>query len=199
MVASFRRNRLSLSSQFQKVTAFGFIRLGVINRLNRYAAFTIYTVSSLIEVVKSDRCQLHLELRPHRMSKLKKNLLKSVEAKSRSRRRKANARERNRMHHLNEAFDRLRHHLPIFNRMNDAEVHATIRKLTKIDTLRMAQNYIVALTMILNNAAAESSATQLLSSLSYRISRPTVELLLKSLTRANSDAVDAITQSLNSM
>lgn len=103
------------------------------------------------------------------------------------------------MHHLNAAFDRLRHHMPIFNQMNDAEVRATIQKLTKIDTLRMAQNYIMALTMILKNvcndeegtAATELSANQLLNILSYRISRPTVKLLLKSVTQVNSDAVAA--------
>lgn len=131
------------------------------------------------------------------MSKPQKNSLRTLKAKSRARRRKANARERNRMHNLNAAFDRLRQHLPIFNRMDDADVHATIRKLTKIDTLRMAQNYIVALMMILDanghDTATESSANQLLNILSYRISRSTVELLMKSVTRANSDDANAST------
>lgn len=129
------------------------------------------------------------------MSKLKRNPLKSLKMESRAFRRRANARERNRMHHLNAAFDRLRHHLPIFNRMDVADVDATIRKLTKIDTLRMAQNYIVALTMILDEggheAGTESSANQLLNILSYRISRPAVDLLLKSVTRANGDGANA--------
>lgn len=79
--------------------------------------------------------------------------------------------------------------------MDVADVDATIRKLTKIDTLRMAQNYIVALTMILDEggheAGTESSVNQLLNILSYRISRPAVDLLLKSVTRANGDGANA--------
>uniref|UniRef100_A0A669PWK2 Neurogenin 3 n=1 Tax=Phasianus colchicus TaxID=9054 RepID=A0A669PWK2_PHACC len=55
----------------------------------------------------------------------------------RSRRMKANDRERNRMHHLNSALDALRSVLPTFP--DDA-------KLTKIETLRFAHNYIWALT-----------------------------------------------------
>lgn len=49
---------------------------------------------------------------------------------------KANDRERNRMHMLNEALDRLRCVLPTYP--DDA-------KLTKIETLRFAHNYIWAL------------------------------------------------------
>ncbi|XP_036625488.1 neurogenin-3 [Trichosurus vulpecula] len=55
----------------------------------------------------------------------------------RSRRMKANDRERNRMHNLNSALDALRGVLPTFP--DDA-------KLTKIETLRFAHNYIWALT-----------------------------------------------------
>jgi hypothetical protein len=53
-----------------------------------------------------------------------------------TRRRKANDRERNRMHSLNGALDTLREVLPTFP--DDA-------KLTKIETLRFAHNYIWAL------------------------------------------------------
>lgn len=63
---------------------------------------------------------------PTLLSKLKKN-----------RRVKANDRERNRMHTLNEALERLRKVLP-----HSAE---TDTKLTKIETLRFAHNYIWAL------------------------------------------------------
>lgn len=52
------------------------------------------------------------------------------------RRMKANDRERNRMHMLNEALDRLRCVLPTFPEDT---------KLTKIETLRFAHNYIWAL------------------------------------------------------
>lgn len=54
----------------------------------------------------------------------------------RTRRLRANDRERNRMHNLNDALDRLRTVLPASN--DDC-------KLTKIETLRFAHNYIYAL------------------------------------------------------
>ncbi|CAL8299708.1 unnamed protein product [Merluccius merluccius] len=59
------------------------------------------------------------------------------------RRVKANDRERNRMHHLNSALDDLRGILPMLP--DDA-------KLTKIETLRFAHNYIWALTETLRMA-----------------------------------------------
>ncbi|XP_004470606.1 neurogenin-3 [Dasypus novemcinctus] len=61
----------------------------------------------------------------------------------RNRRKKANDRERNRMHNLNSALDALRGVLPTFP--DDA-------KLTKIETLRFAHNYIWALTQALRIA-----------------------------------------------
>lgn len=59
------------------------------------------------------------------------------------RRMKANDRERNRMHNLNSALDALRSILPALP--EDA-------KLTKIETLRFAYNYIWALTQTLRMA-----------------------------------------------
>ncbi|XP_053164944.1 neurogenin-3 [Hemicordylus capensis] len=67
----------------------------------------------------------------------------------RSRRMKANDRERNRMHNLNSALDALRGVLPTFP--DDA-------KLTKIETLRFAHNYIWALTETLRLADQSLSA-----------------------------------------
>lgn len=58
-----------------------------------------------------------------------------------TRRIKANDRERNRMHMLNEALDRLRCVLPAFPEDT---------KLTKIETLRFAYNYIHALSQTLD-------------------------------------------------
>ena len=52
------------------------------------------------------------------------------------RRMAANARERKRMNGLNDAFERLRQHIPELG--ND-------RKLSKFETLQMAQTYISAL------------------------------------------------------
>lgn len=57
-----------------------------------------------------------------------------------NRRMKANDRERNRMHTLNEALERLRLVLPMFPEET---------KLTKIETLRFAHNYIFALEQVL--------------------------------------------------
>ncbi|XP_042325642.1 protein atonal homolog 1 [Sceloporus undulatus] len=54
----------------------------------------------------------------------------------------ANARERRRMHGLNHAFDQLRNVIPSFN--ND-------KKLSKYETLQMAQIYISALAELLHN------------------------------------------------
>lgn len=57
----------------------------------------------------------------------------------------ANARERRRMNGLNEAFDRLREAIP--TSMDDDH------KLSKYETLQMAQSYISALCNLLNKAA----------------------------------------------
>uniref|UniRef100_A0A8C4Y1G3 Neurogenin 2 n=2 Tax=Gopherus TaxID=38771 RepID=A0A8C4Y1G3_9SAUR len=67
----------------------------------------------------------------------------TVQRIKKSRRLKANNRERNRMHNLNAALDALREVLPTFP--EDA-------KLTKIETLRFAHNYIWALTETLRLA-----------------------------------------------
>ncbi|KAJ0069009.1 hypothetical protein NL108_015785 [Boleophthalmus pectinirostris] len=59
-----------------------------------------------------------------------------VHVVKKTRRLKANDRERNRMHNLNDALDALRRVLPAF---------PDETKLTKIETLRFAHNYIWAL------------------------------------------------------
>lgn len=63
----------------------------------------------------------------------------------RTRRIKANDRERNRMHTLNEALERLRCALPTFPEDT---------KLTKIETLRFAYNYIFAMEQLLQTDGA---------------------------------------------
>ncbi|XP_073416181.1 neurogenin-3 [Dendrobates tinctorius] len=67
----------------------------------------------------------------------------TVIKQKKNRRIKANDRERNRMHNLNSALDALRSVLPTFP--DDA-------KLTKIETLRFAHNYIWALSETLRLA-----------------------------------------------
>ncbi|KAM4702928.1 neurogenin-3 [Rhinophrynus dorsalis] len=67
----------------------------------------------------------------------------TITKQRKNRRVKANDRERNRMHNLNSALDALRSVLPAFP--DDA-------KLTKIETLRFAHNYIWALSETLRMA-----------------------------------------------
>lgn len=61
------------------------------------------------------------------------------------RRMKANARERNRMHGLNDALESLRKVVPCYSKT---------QKLSKIETLRLAKNYIWALSEILRSGKA---------------------------------------------
>uniref|UniRef100_A0A670JZV4 Atonal bHLH transcription factor 1 n=1 Tax=Podarcis muralis TaxID=64176 RepID=A0A670JZV4_PODMU len=65
-----------------------------------------------------------------------------VSGVQKQRRLAANARERRRMHGLNHAFDQLRNVIPSFN--ND-------KKLSKYETLQMAQIYISALAELLHS------------------------------------------------
>lgn len=73
-----------------------------------------------------------------------------VSGVQKQRRLAANARERRRMHGLNHAFDQLRNVIPSFN--ND-------KKLSKYETLQMAQIYISALAELLHGPAAAATAT----------------------------------------
>ncbi|XP_029020210.1 neurogenin-1 [Betta splendens] len=83
----------------------------------------------------------------------------TVQVVKKNRRLKANDRERNRMHNLNDALDALRGVLPAF---------PDETKLTKIETLRFAHNYIWALSETIRiadlQAGKSSSAPLLLSS-----------------------------------
>ncbi|XP_014277060.1 neurogenin-1 [Halyomorpha halys] len=93
---------------------------------------------------------LEIDAEDEKSRKDKKGKRRMVRARSptqvmrvkRHRRLKANDRERNRMHMLNEALDRLRLALPTFPEDT---------KLTKIETLRFAHNYIWALGQALNS------------------------------------------------
>lgn len=71
-----------------------------------------------------------------------------VSGVQKQRRLAANARERRRMHGLNHAFDQLRNVIPSFN--ND-------KKLSKYETLQMAQIYISALAELLHGPAAAAA------------------------------------------
>ncbi|BFZ01845.1 hypothetical protein BsWGS_04884 [Bradybaena similaris] len=81
---------------------------------------------------------------------LKKQVPKIRQVKLKVRRVKANARERNRMHGLNSALDELRNHVPC---------HSKTQKLSKIETLRLARNYIHALAEILKSGVRPDGFT----------------------------------------
>ncbi|KTF70900.1 hypothetical protein cypCar_00048781 [Cyprinus carpio] len=75
----------------------------------------------------------------------------TVHVVKKNRRMKANDRERNRMHNLNDALDALRSVLPAFP--DDT-------KLTKIETLRFAHNYIWALSETIRIADQRQSKSR---------------------------------------
>lgn len=97
---------------------------------------------------KSSRSQKDGEIKSKKRYATGRNRISRVKSPTqilkikRNRRMKANDRERNRMHMLNEALDRLRCVLPTFPEDT---------KLTKIETLRFAHNYIWALSQAVNN------------------------------------------------
>lgn len=68
------------------------------------------------------------------------------EVRRRSRRLRANDRERRRMNRLNAALDRLRYVLPTEALTSQEEALEDPSKLTKIETLRLAHSYIWTLT-----------------------------------------------------
>ncbi|XP_022077489.1 neurogenin-1 [Acanthochromis polyacanthus] len=74
----------------------------------------------------------------------------TVQVVKKNRRLKANDRERNRMHNLNDALDALRGVLPAF---------PDETKLTKIETLRFAHNYIWALSETIRIADLQAGKT----------------------------------------
>ncbi|XP_035787274.1 neurogenic differentiation factor 6-A-like [Anopheles albimanus] len=106
-------------------------------------------------------------------------------------RKKANQRERNRMHGLNDALDRLRMCVPLPMSSAAGTVSATpsvhddqhttpgpvtTQKLSKIDTLRLAQNYILVLLETLHTGR-RLNLEHLVAVLASRLSQGTVNLL----------------------
>jgi hypothetical protein len=71
---------------------------------------------------------------------------------SKYRRKTANARERSRMREINTAFETLRRAVPPLPCGGPVAAPRGCEKLTKITTLRLAMNYIAALTQILSEA-----------------------------------------------
>lgn len=108
---------------------------------------------------------------PKKRGPKKKKMTKARVAKLRVRRVKANTRERNRMHGLNEALDELRQHVPCYSKT---------QKLSKIETLRLASNYINALGDILK-AGTRPDSVSFAKSLSKGMSQNTMNLVAGSL------------------
>jgi hypothetical protein len=79
---------------------------------------------------------------PKKRGPKKKQMTPSRVARFKVRRIKANGRERERMKDLNQQLERLRETIPCF---------ALSQKLSKIETLRLAKNYIQALTQMISS------------------------------------------------
>ena len=100
-------------------------------------------VVSTTSSIKRKRYDKDNESRKERnhSKKKKKNAISTV------RRTRANERERNRMHNLNDAYEELRKVVPHY---------PADRKLSKIETLILAQNYILSLSdLLLQRTSAE--------------------------------------------
>ncbi|KJH44546.1 Helix-loop-helix DNA-binding domain protein [Dictyocaulus viviparus] len=87
--------------------------------------------------------------------------------KKKQRRLKANGRERQRMHGLNDALDVLRQYVPITMQH---------QKLSKIETLRLARNYIVALQQMLQTGR-QPTPLEYAHQLSVGLNQTTINLL----------------------
>ncbi|XP_028432454.1 neurogenic differentiation factor 4 [Perca flavescens] len=97
----------------------------------------------------------------------KKRMTKARQERFRVRRVKANARERSRMHGLNDALENLRTIMPC---------HSKTQKLSKIETLRLARNYICALSEALEGGLSTESRA-FMETLCKGLSQPTSNLV----------------------
>ncbi|KAG7495004.1 neurogenic differentiation factor 4-like [Solea senegalensis] len=97
----------------------------------------------------------------------KKRMTKARQERFRARRVKANARERSRMHGLNDALENLRSIMPC---------QSKTQKLSKIETLRLARNYICALSEALDGGLSTESRV-FMETLCKGLSQPTSNLV----------------------
>ncbi|XP_057713800.1 neurogenic differentiation factor 6-B-like [Corythoichthys intestinalis] len=97
----------------------------------------------------------------------KKKAAKEPHERSRLRRQEANARERSRMHGLNAALESLRKVVPCYSKT---------QKLSKIETLRLAKNYIWALSETLS-AGKRPDLLAFVQTLCKGLSQPTTNLV----------------------
>lgn len=113
-------------------------------------------------------------------TKPKQRKLRFKSHKATVRRNKANARERNRMHQINDAFDNLRRRIPIYQCFlvtNETNVAVSAaQKLSKIETLRLAQNYIGLLNKVLSENRSVTTS-EFLSILELKLNQTSANLL----------------------
>ncbi|KAG7275129.1 hypothetical protein CRUP_024695 [Coryphaenoides rupestris] len=115
-----------------------------------------------------EECEGHEENGlPRRRGPRKKKMTKARMDRVRLRRIEANTRERNRMHGLNNALDSLRKVVPCYSKT---------QKLSKIETLRLAKNYIWALSEILSTGNRPDLLT-FVQTLCKGLSQPTTNLV----------------------
>ncbi|XP_056145944.1 neurogenic differentiation factor 1 [Lampris incognitus] len=107
------------------------------------------------------------ENKPKRRGPKKKKMTKARLQRFKMRRMKANARERNRMHGLNDALESLRKVVPCYSKT---------QKLSKIETLRLAKNYIWALSEILRSGKSPDLMS-FVQALCKGLSQPTTNLV----------------------
>uniref|UniRef100_A0AAY4EVF8 Neurogenic differentiation factor n=1 Tax=Denticeps clupeoides TaxID=299321 RepID=A0AAY4EVF8_9TELE len=105
--------------------------------------------------------------KPKRRGPKKKKMTKARLQRFKMRRMKANARERNRMHGLNDALESLRKVVPCYSKT---------QKLSKIETLRLAKNYIWALSEILRSGKSPDLMS-FVQALCKGLSQPTTNLV----------------------
>nr|XP_057917101.1 neurogenic differentiation factor 2-like isoform X2 [Doryrhamphus excisus] len=105
--------------------------------------------------------------KPKKRGPKKRKMSPARVERSRVRRIKANARERTRMHDLNSALDNLRKVVPCYSKT---------QKLSKIETLRLAKNYILALGEILRNGK-RPDVVSYVQMLCKGLSQPTTNLV----------------------
>ncbi|XP_061095613.1 neurogenic differentiation factor 6-A [Conger conger] len=104
---------------------------------------------------------------PRRRGPRRKKMTKARFDRVKLRRMEANARERSRMHGLNSALDTLRKVVPCYSKT---------QKLSKIETLRLAKNYIWALSEILSTGKRPDLLT-FVQTLCKGLSQPTTNLV----------------------
>ncbi|KAK6311285.1 hypothetical protein J4Q44_G00193400 [Coregonus suidteri] len=103
----------------------------------------------------------------HRKRGPRKNKTKGRQERVKVRRHEANARERSRMHGLNDALESLRKVVPCYSKT---------QKLSKIETLRLAKNYIWALSETLS-VGKKPDLLGFVQTLCKGLSQPTTNLV----------------------